>query len=370
MRIQYSLFLVGLVSFSCGKKKEQTASVSAKLRSTGIKSLALDSLNVTQATSTTTLATMTGNVLELEYYKVPVRRINLVSGLGGSGYSQASPNFYACASTKSDDECRVDLSSAITVDNLLSGGGDAAEVVVESDVEYNGAAVEFCADGAGTAGGTYTVKVKGSTTLGTTKYYTSAAGGLSSALTVAEETEIIMSCGGMTTPLLAPATLGPDKTVNMVIYADPSGNVFAADNKGLANSNCTGVETLAVCTSLPSVFITVDTATPIIERYALTVTTKSEGVPYRNLLVKMLFNSSDGAIGATIQERYKNDLAPKALHTALFGMGTVTKNADGTYTFGNYTSEVIKNFKRGSDSGNQVLAAVTEVLTFDQAKIE
>jgi hypothetical protein len=256
------------------------------------------------------------------------------------------------------------------VDNLLAGAG-ASSLTVSGDVSYDGAAVEFCPDGGGTSGRTYKVKIKGSVLMGSTTYYTSATSGLSSALTAAEEAEITVPCSGASTYFADTVTLGPDKPVSMVIYADPNGNVFGTTYKTLANSNCLGEETLALCAGTPSIFLTVDTATPTVERYKLTVSTKtSTSAAYRNLMLKMLFNSSDVIIGGTVQEYYLNDTADKSLHTAFMNLGTATKNADSTYAFGYSGNSIIENFKRGTDTGNKVLTTVTEVLTFNQAKLD
>lgn len=315
---------------------------------------------------------MLANVVTLDYYKVPIRRINLIGGgnHGATGYTTASEDFYTCDSSKTDAECSIDLSQGITVDNLLAGAG-ATSLTVSGDVAYDGAAVEFCPDGSGTSGGTYKVKIKGNVLMGSTTYYTSAASGLSSALTAAEEAEITVPCSGASTYFADTVTMGPDKPVSMVIYADPNGNVFGTTYKTLANSNCLGEETLALCAGTPSIFLTVDTATPTVERYKLTVTTKtSSSAAYRNLMLKMLFNSSDVIIGGTVQEYYLNDTADKSLHTAFMNLGTATKNADSTYTFGYSGASLIANFKRGTDTGNKVLTVATEVLTFSQAKLE
>lgn len=373
MKLVIFMAIAAISISGCGKKKTtKSAAVSAKVRSTGLSTLKLAGTDLDLTTTTTLGSGMLANVVTLEYYKVPIRRINLIGGgnHGAAGYTTASENFYTCDAAKTDAECSIDLSQGITVDNLLAGAG-ASALTVEGDVTYDGAAVEFCPDGTGTTGRTYKVKIKGSVLMGSTTYYTSATSGLSSSLTAAEEAEITVPCSGASTYFADTVTLGPDKPVSMVIYADPNGNVFGTTYKTLANSNCLGEETLALCAGVPSIFLTVDSATPTVERYKLTVTTKtSSSAAYRNLMLKMLFNTSDVAIGGTIQEYYLNDTADKSLHSAFFNLGTATKNADSTFTFSFSGNSIIEKFKRGTDTGNKVLSTVTEVLTFDQAKLQ
>lgn len=363
------LFLTVVAAVNgCGtKESDKSGSVSAKFRSTGLKSVALTS-EEPQISTLKTMATMTANIVELEYYKVPVRRINLVAGFDGSKYSSASPNIYSCDSSKSDDECLVDLSKSILVDNLLASSS-TSELSVSGDATYDGAAIEFCKDDH-TSSDTYKIRVKGSVVINGTLYYTSASQGLSSTLTAAEEAQLPVTCAGKSTPFLSSVTVGPDKSVSLVIYADPNGNVFGTNSSTLANSNCIGSGTYALCGSLPSIFLSSDTATPTIERYALTVTTTKSGSAYRNLMLKLLINSSDAPIGATLQEHYRNDTAEKSLHTALIDLNQVTKNADSTYDLTYFSQKVIQNFKRGSDSGNKILAIADAELTFNQSKFD
>lgn len=360
--------LVIIALNSCGKKEsDKSGSVSAKLRSTGLKSVALTS-EVSIIPSRSMMATMSANIVELEYYKVPVRRIKLVAGFDGTKYSSASPNIYTCDNSKSDDDCLVDLSKSVLVDNLLASGS-TTELNVSGDATYDGAAIDFCKDDH-TASDTYNIRVKGSVVMGSTIYYTSATQGLSASLTAAEEVQIPVVCAGKSTPFLSPVTVGPDKSVTLVIYADPNGNVFGTSSAALANSNCTGSGTYALCASLPSVFLSADTAVPTIERYALSVTTTKSGTAYRNLMLKLLLNSADSPIGATLQEHYRNDAAEKSLNTALIDLNQVAKNSDGTYDLTYFSQSVIKNFKRGTDTGNKILALADSELTFNQSKFD
>jgi len=368
--------LSALLVMSCTSSEDiKEASVSSKVRSTGLtSSLSLVEMADQAQTQLTTLAGMRANsAFSLDYFKVPIRRINLVSGLFGTGYTSASPNFYTCDSTKTETECLVDLSQGITVDNLLTGGTDGGTVAVESEIDYNGVSIEFCPDGS--SGATFSARVKGSVKLASTTYYTNAANGLS-ITGPAEEASIKISCGGVTTPLATAVTLGPDKTISIVVYADPNGNVFATNYKTLANSNCTGEDTLAVCTSYPAIFSTVDTATPTVERYFLDVQDTKDGNPYADMLLKMVINSSDEPIGIVLQENYVNLTTEKLLHTPLFALTKAEKNADGTYNLQYSTSgattltNLIKNFKRGTATGLKLESGLSETAaTFNVKKL-
>lgn len=347
----------------CGKKdSDSSGGLSIKLRSTGIQSVALSLKE--SFVPYAMLDTMLANVLELEYYKVPIRRINLVSGFDGSKYSSASPNFYACDSSKSDDDCLVDLSKSMLVDNLLSSANNT-NATVTSDTSYDGAAIEFCKDGSSSSD-TYKIRIKGSVVLNGTSYYTSATQGLSSSLTAAEEVQISVKCSGKSSPFLSPVTLGPSKSVSLVLYADPNGNAFATSSSTLANSNCTGTGTYSVCAALPSIFLAADATVASVERYALTVTSTKSGGAYRNLLLKLPINSEGSPIGATLQEHYRGDAAEKSLQTALVDLNQVAKNTDGTYNLTYFSQAVIQNFKRGTDTGNKILALADSTLTFNQ----
>lgn len=358
--------MVLLALYSCGKtENDKNGLVSLKLRSTGLQSVALTLAD--KELPLLMLDTMTANVVELEYYKVPIRRINLVSGFDGTAYTAASPNFYTCDSSKTEDECLVDLSKSILVDNLLSTA-NVTDNGVTADASYDGAAIEFCKEGSATTD-SYKIKIKGSVVMGGTLYYTSATQGLSSSLTSAEEVQISVKCSGKTTSFLSPVTLGPDKSVTLVIYADPNGNVFGTSSAALANSNCTGTGAYSVCASLPSIFIAVDTAVPTIERYALNVTSTKAGSAYRNLLLKLVVDSASNPVGATLQEHYRNDTAEKSLNTSFMDLNRLTKNADATYDLAYFSQTVIKNFKRGTDTGNKVLALADGTLIFNQKSI-
>ena len=363
---QISCAVTILLTFqSCGKKDSSKGSIAVKLRSTGLQSVAL---NLNDSLPRFTLVnTSTANVLELEYYKVPVRKISLVSGFDGTKATSASSGFYSCDSSKSDDDCLVDLSKSMLVDNLLSTAS-STDNTISSDASYDGASIDFCKDGT-TTSDTYKIRLKGSVVMGGTLYYTSALQGLSSSLTAAEEVQIPVPCAAKLAPFLSAMSLSSDKAASLTIYADPNGNVFGTTSPSAATANCLGSSSLGVCAALPSIFLSSDSATPTVERYALTVTTMKGSNAYRNLLMKLLFGSDGSAIGATLQEHYRNDTAESALVTPLFNLSQIVKNSDSTYNLTYFSQDVIKSFKRGADSGNKILSLAPATLTFNQKQL-
>jgi hypothetical protein len=107
MKMILGVTIAAISIAGCGaKKKTKTAAVSAKVRSTGLSALKLSDSDI-NLTTTTTGSGMLANVVTLEYYKVPVRRINLIGGgnHGATGYTSASENFYTCDASKTDAEC-------------------------------------------------------------------------------------------------------------------------------------------------------------------------------------------------------------------------------------------------------------------------
>ena len=307
MAILKIIFLV-IISVGCSKFGRK-AKIGSKLRSTGNGLALVDIEQVLQPGFVLQGNTMTANSsFNLETYKVPVSRINLVTGLKGTAYSSASPDIYQCAGA-SDGECLVDLTQAITVDDVLRGNPGEEEVEVSQESQtYEGIAVEFCHSSR-----EFSAIIKGSVTLGSTTYYTHAVDGLSTAAP-AQEISIKISGGGcgVTTTLLEPVTVEPDSEIKVVLYADPTGAVFATDQKVLANSNCLGSDSLAVCAGYVAVFGTVDNATPTVERYQL----ETDG-GYSDVITTIVLTSSDVPFGAYMRDLYTNKLEKKTLHSAL-----------------------------------------------------
>ncbi len=335
-----SLLLLSLITglaAGCGKKDDDKKSkVSAQMRSTGIKSLALN-LN-----SPKTMA-------NIESYKVPVSRINLVSGLSGSGYGQASPNFYACPFA-TDAECAVDLTNASALQNLLKGGGES-EVTFSDTRTYEGVAIEFCHEHASmNADGYFTIWVKGSVEIGATTYYTNAQNGLSTT-GPSEEVAIKSSYGGCgaTTSLLQPITVAPGDNVGIILYGDPTGVVYGSADAATNNSSCLTGAGVALCSEFVSVFGTVDTADPKVERYEMSFDKYGKG------LMTFLFNSSDAVFGAAVRPIYgASGPAGDAAPTYYF-VGIET-SADGSMTLKQFKNQneqedAIAGFKRQAHTG-------------------
>lgn len=342
------------------EEKEKKANVGGKLRSTGANKLSLaqvpslwqgrqaelQSFNAMQANST----------FVLEAYKIPVSRINLVQGLTGSGYSSASPNIYGCPHS-TDAECLVDLTSAITVDDLLAGNPGTEEWKIDEEQTYEGVAVEFCHETS-----SFSAVIKGSVQLGATTYYTNATTGLSATAPSEEVSVEVQGTGcGFTTPLDAELTIGEDDSVSVILYADPNGAVMGTDGKTYANAGCVGEEDLAVCSGAVAVFGTVSDTTPVIERYILAVEDSSD------VLLTIAFDGSDRPFGAYMRDLYTNTSEAKTMHSAA-NFSSVTSNADGTLTFPYSGISVIENFTRGSHSGS-ILSLVDSTVAYTATKL-
>jgi|GEM_PF-1282075 len=361
--------VLALTVTGCGKKKddEGTATVGAKMRTTGTTSgLALGALMKSADTPAIKELLVAGSLtansqFNLESFKVPIFRVNLVTGLSGTGYSGTSPNFYTCPGSTAAD-CYVDLASATTVDNLLKTGGDGS-VSVDDDKTYEGAALEFCGDN---AGGTFNMLVKGSAELGGVTYYTNAASALSTT-GPSEEVAISAACGGQTTYLQTPVVLGPDKTVSLVLYVEPAGAVLLADNKNLVNSNCSGTDSLAICASRPSVMVTVSDAAPTVERYVLEVQGADGSTPWADMLLTLIFASDGSPVGATAQQIYTNTVQARLMHTLQVTFSSVQVVGD-TYNLGyggTTGSSWISGFKRetgGTYSVSSLVDTTVEVI--------
>lgn len=344
MKTILALALIGLALGACKKEKDKKLNFTSKLRSTGKveNSLVLQHLPAGAAL----LETQTANsVVDLEYFKVPIRRINLTAGASGTGYTESSPAFYTCDATDESD-CAVNLLDD-SIDSLLTAGTASGSVTFKDTKTYTGVSVEHCGDHA--EGDVYHALVKGSVVLGTTTYYTNSSSGLSTT-GPAEEVAIPMNCSGSNSTLTEPITVTPDSSVDLVFYADPSANIFATDDKALANSNCVG-STEAICSNNIMIFGTVDSAKPTVERYLL-----DTGATYSKVLVTMLFNQSDNAFGVLMSEYFDNTAKDKLLHTPTMAFSKVSENADGSYNFLYYVSDTedgkaVSNFQRADHSG-------------------
>jgi len=349
------------------QKEDKKGKAGVKVRSTGSGSLQLAARQGLAAVSPKAAMLLAdarqSGMLTLDYYKVPISRINLVAGLKGTGYSSASPNLYACAAT-TDDECLVDLGSESEVDNLLKTAGSdsvaAADAQGASEAEmdpaiYDGVAVEFChefnaAAMGSTDAGYYEARLKGTVVLNGTTYYTNTTDGLSTS-SPAEEVKVrVEGAGcGVTTPLLTAIEVVEDSTINVVLHTDPTGAIFATNDKTYANSSCVGESTLAVCTDPVAVFGTVDDTAPTVERYRLTF-----GGSYADVIATFLFNSSDTAFGATFRHLFDDTEISKTLHSSVTVMKIETNNGLLTLKgYGSDESEVtfVSDFERASHTG-------------------
>lgn len=306
------------------------------------------------------LNTMLANsTVNMESFKVPIHRVNLVAGFSGTAYSEASPAFYTCPGT-TDAECYVDLAESENIDNLLKSSGPG-EVKMDRPKVYNGAAVEFCSDStAGNNNRTFEMLLKGSVVLGEETYYTNAVSGLSLSAP-AEEVKVSAPCGGQTTYTAEPVTLGPDNPVSLVVYVEPAGALLATNFKTLVNSNCAGGESLAICASRPSIFVAVSETKPKVERYLLNVQGSKDGKPWADMLLTTLFDgSNDQPIGATVQQIYRNTIENRLMHSLQFTLELKKDGEAYDVSYGGTSGSVwLDNLKR-EDGGEYTISTLVD----------
>ena len=362
------ILIFSIVAIGCGKEEKSSGKVGAKVRSTGDDlSLLLTSKAFEGVPG---LNLQSGNIensdVTLDYYKVPVSRVNLVTGLSGSGYGTASPNLYSCAAA-TDAECLVNLADKSAVDNLLKTAGKAEVVKAEAegadkteipDATYNGTAIEFCHES-----GSFSAVIKASVTIGATTYFTNAASGVSTSGPSEEIKVPVTNIGcGMTTPLFEPLTISPESEVNVVLYTDPAGAVTGKSYKP-SNIGCAGT-TNTICTDAVGVFSTVDDAAPKIERYSLDLGEgKAKG------LLTLILNSTNQVFGVSTRSIYENSTAETILGPQSFTQ--VVNNADGSIDLkiwdNSNLADFIVGFKRSNHSGsfkyNSASAAVAYTAT-------
>ena len=358
--------IFALTIAGCGKKKEDegSANVGAKVRTAGPASgIALTAFKAVTKELNLAGSLTANSSFNLESFKVPIYRVNLVTGLSGTGYNGTSPNFYTCPGS-TDADCYIDLASSADVDNLLKTGGDGS-INVDEDKTYEGAALEFC--GGGTS---FQMLVKGSAELGGETYYTNAAASLSKT-GPAEEVAISAACGGQTTYLQTPVVLGPDKTVNLVLYVEPAGAVLLSDNKTLVNSNCSGQETLAICASRPSVMVAVSDQRPTVERYVLDVEGSDGATPWADMLLTMIFASDGFPVGATVQQIYTNTVQARLMHSLQFTFSKVDVTASGyNLNYGGTSGTAwLSGFKRESGGTYSISTLVDSTVNVTPRKL-
>jgi hypothetical protein len=349
---------------SCAKKEDKAKStVNTKLRSTGTVDVAL-LLNHLNSPLAATLDTQLANsAVDLEYFKVPIGTIALTQNLGAEGgFTGTSPMFYTCPSTD-ESECLVDLADD-SLDTLLEG--DASVEFETGGATYNGVTVQHCMDYE--IGDTFDAIVKGTVTLGAVEYFTNAETGLSTT-GPAEDAAIPMKCMGSDSYLLETVTVAEDSTVNLVLYAEPNGAVFATDNKTLANSNCAG-DDVAICSNNINVFGTVDDADPTIERYLLA----TEG--YSDAIMTLLVNSDDEVFGASMSEFFVNATEERLLGTPTMNFSGIEEVSSGKYDISYGTGDgediaVISNFERKAHSGTfNAIEALSEEAAYTATVLE
>ncbi len=365
------MVILGAVGVGCGKDKDKSGGkVGAKVRSTGadlslmLASSAFEQLGMGQLLDTQ----IKNSDVTLGYYKVPISRVNLVSGLGASGYSSASPNLYACAGT-TDEECLINLADKSTVDNLLKTAGktDVASADAEGadqteipDATYDGTAVEFCHES-----GEFSARVKASVTIGATTFYTNTASGVSST-GPAEEVKIpVKNIGcGMTTPLFEPLTVSADTDINVVLYTDPAGAV-TGNAAPPSNIGCVGT-TDSICTDPVGIFSTVDDAAPTIERYSLDL-----GAGNAKGLLTLILNSTDTVFGVATRSVYSNNADETVLGPMSFTR--VETQADGSIDLKIWDNSELANFivgfKRSNHSGTLKYSSTTPAIAYTATKL-
>jgi len=335
-----------LLITACGEDKKDKAKVSAKMRSTGVSSLALDRspLNPALFTSTIDPDFLGSSSVTLESFKMPVSSIQLAGINGGAGTSDIT-DIYRCAGA-TDDDCLVNMLESSDVDNLLQGAGESELSI--SEKTYNAFSVGHCHQNATTT----KVVLKASVDLDGVTYYTNAASGLS---TTAPSEEITVPLGGVSTsvcgntsPLPGGLTVKEGTSVSLVVYGDPSAVVYATKDMK-PSENCVGGPSEYLCIEIFGFIGTADTQAPTTERHRLSV----EGS--NDLLVTILSNSSGTPFGAYLNNVFTNEFKSRKVPGPII-MSVVRENADSSWFLGGMDqngSEVTNfpSFQRTDHSG-------------------
>jgi hypothetical protein len=331
----------------CGEEEGgKKIKVKTALRSTGTSGLSLMGSGTGLTTTADTF--LANSVVTVHSFKLPIGRINLTAGDNGSGYSEASPNFYGCKGT-TNAECMVDVVNTSIKDLLAQAAAEraaetaaAAETATSEPVEmeappeaktYTGTAIEICAEGQGGPGKTFTAKLKASGIIGTTTYYTNATTGVSTT-GPAEETDITMDCMGRGSDLITPITMSPDADLELTFWAEPAGTILITNNGPLVNSKCTSSTQgeVAFCASLPPFFGTTVPGDASAEKFQLNVTTTpstNASGTYADMLATAVFDAKGGAMGGTLKQIYTNTAGEeKLMHASMFEFGNLTATAD------------------------------------------
>jgi hypothetical protein len=359
-----------ILAVGCGSEDKKKVKVTTQLRSAGTTSFSLGSnLDAGSLTAATTAAFLGNSSVTVESFELPIGRINLTAGDNGSGYAEASPNFYACSGS-TNEECMVDIVNT-KIDDLLKANSGEQEIIFESSKTYTGTAIEICADGKGGPGTTFTAKLKASGVLGADTYYTNATTGVSTT-GPAEAISITMSCGGLNTDLVAPVTVTPESTVSLVFWADPAGSVLLTNNGLLVNSNCfkkTATD-ITFCAEKPAVFGTAVAGAATAERYQMNVTSDTA---YGDIIATVISDSAGTPFGASLKQIYTNTAdEKKTMHAPLFTLGGVTL-ADGKYDLmadATTSEKIIAGLpKTGTGTGLKMTKLVDKEITMDSKKL-
>lgn len=170
--------------------------------------------------------------------------------------------------------------------------------------------------------------------------------------------------------LAKPVSFGPGSPVNLVVYAEPAGAVLATDYKSLVNSNCLGEETLAICASRPSVFVTVSDEKPTVDRYVLDVQGDSNGVPWADMLLTMLFDHEKAPVGATVQQIYTGQKQARSMNSLQFTFASISAN-DGAFDLNFYGASApwLDDFKRAGGGTHTISSLVEATVTVTTRKL-
>lgn len=328
-RALVAIVLVLFTGAACQRKKMRTADVLVDLRSI-------------------TKQELVGGTVKVESYRVPIDNIRLVKGLNGS--TEVSPRLYECPYF-ADSECAVDLADPSGLQNLLAGYGPNKAPVSEAKT-YDGVAVDFChehAQSESVQDNYAPVWIKASVVLGSKTYYTNRAQGLSET-GPSEEIEIRSkdrSCG-IVAQLLTPITLAPETSLHLILFGDVQGALYSQEFAPESHESCVGQGSAFLCSDLVSIFGTIDTQTPKIERYKLEI----QGRP--SAVVTLMLNPNDKVFGVSLREI---GVKPKTVSLGLGehplsavdsgdkGLSLQSKNAN------HGTVEIVAAFKRAAHNG-------------------
>ncbi len=376
--ISLTMIIFLAAQLACAKKDDtKTSNVTTSMRSTGTISLGSSTTPLSLAMADVFLA---NSDVTVSSFKIPIGRINLTAGDSGSGYTEASPNFYTCPGT-TNEECLVDVVSTSISDLLTASAaaatGDGTTQAIEfADTKtYTGTAVELCAEGLGGSGSTFKAKLKASAMLGDTTYYTNADSATGVSTTApATEVEIEMPCMGRNTTLLEPITVEPGATIDLVFWAEPAGSILVANNAKLINSSCTddGTTEVAFCASLPAFFGTTVAGSATAKKYLLDVTTPPTTAPsgsYADMLATVVYNAGGDSIGATLKQVYTNTAGEeKLMHAPNFALNAVSESSGKiTLSYGIPTTVALITDMpaTGSGTGLTISELVTEEVSFN-----